>query len=110
MFINPEQSSWKPYDCVYQGWAIIAFATPEKNNIEQLPDAFPYVVGVFDSKEYAIEIAKKMQQLGRDKYGANYHFIVQGVGIKAKFPIIGLNQFVSKTGDMTEADRSEILI
>ena len=110
MFVKPEQPSWKPYDCVYQGWAIIAFATPEKNTIEQLPDAFPYVVGVFDSKEFAIEIAKTMKYNGKNEDGKNYYFLVQGVGINAVMPIIGLNQFVSKTGKLVEADRSEILI
>lgn len=110
MLINPELPSLEPYDCVYQGWVIIAFGTPEKNTIEQLPDAFPYVVGVFDSKEYAIKIAKTMRHIGNNKYGRDYHFMVQGVGISAEMPIIGLNQFVSKTGELAEADRSEILI
>ena len=110
MLINPEQASWEPYDFVYQGWAIIAFGTPEKNTIEQLPDAFPHVVGVFDSKEHAIKIAKTMRYIGNNKYGRDYHFVVQGVGVSAEMPIIGLNQFVSNTGQLGEADGFIILI
>lgn len=110
MYTNSEQPSWEPYDFVYQGWAVIAFGTPEKNTIEQLPNASPYVVGVFDSKEYAIKIAKTMKHIGGDKYGKDYRFIVQGVGINAEMPIIGLNELVSETGKFSGADKSEILI
>jgi len=99
-----------PYDCVYQGWCIICFGTPDKNTIEQLPDCFPYVVGVLDSKIEAINIAKTMKSIGKKKYGKNYTFIVQGVGISGKWPIIGLDNEVSIRGFFGDADRTEIVI
>lgn len=99
-----------PYDCVYQGWCIICFGHPDKNTIEQLPDAFPYVVGVFDSKSMAIDIADRMKTIGKEKYGKDYIFVVQGVGVTSKWPIIGLNDEVSIRGLLSDADRTEIVI
>lgn len=98
------------YDCVYQGWAIIAFGKTNEDTITQLPGAFPYIVAIFDSKEYAIHIAQAMKESGMHKYGKNYVFVVQGVPVNAKWPIIGLGDEVALDGLLGKANHDEIVI
>ena len=105
-----DESELEPYDCVYQAWAIIAFAHPDKNKIDYMPDVFPYVCAVYDSKDFAIEIAETMRRNGLAKENKDYHFIVQGVPVNGYYPILGLSKEVSINGNLKNADRTEILI
>ena len=65
-------------ECI--GYAIVCFAN-NGNHID-LPEAYPFISSIFDSRERAIEIAENMRRIGWEK-GKDFHFLIEKVVIDA---------------------------
>ena len=65
-------------ECI--GYAIVCFASEGKHI--DLPEAFPFISSIFDSRERAIEVAENMRRIGWEK-GKDFHFLIEKVVIDA---------------------------